>query len=223
MYCILPYLQHACNVLPWWYSYLPLPLLSPLLVCLMVTIFKHLSQDFLLQLQMWRENQFHLVSGASRKNHGLQNMQDSYTAGEGMELLRQAIEHWAPRPHVVKYIVGEQCTDIVKVRLFAHGLGHENLACSSVAASHTGSAFHAMLTVVQGTKQAGKRKASALNGILPGHCHFPDAAASVSQPDEQPESSTMPSSATSGEESSSSCTEKCDKNQCMLLLPLHVV
>lgn len=98
-------------------------------------------------------------------------------------------------------------------------------AYSSMAVTDTGSSFDTMLLVVQSTKQAGKRKASALNGILPGHCHFPDAAASVSQPDEQPESSTMPSSATSGEESSSSCTEKCDKNQCMLLLllPLHVV
>ena len=78
-------------------------------------------------------------------------------------------------------------------------------ACSSMAATHTGSALHAILTVVQGTKQAGKRKASAMNGFLPSHSHFPDAAASVSQLDEQPESSTMPSSAISGEESSSLC------------------
>ncbi len=48
-------------------------------------------------------------------------MQDSYTAGKGMELLRQAIEHWAPRPHVVKYLVRKECTDIVKVRMFSHG------------------------------------------------------------------------------------------------------
>ena len=74
-----------------------------------------------------------------------------------------------------------------------------------MAAIHTCSAFHAMLTVVQGTKQAGKRKASALNGLLPSHFHFPGAMTSVAQQDEQPESSTVPSSANSGEESSSLC------------------
>ena len=43
-----------------------------------------------------------------------------------MELLRQAIEHWASRPHVVKYITGEECTDIDKVRIFSRG--HECFA-----------------------------------------------------------------------------------------------
>ena len=158
-----------------------------------------------MQLQTWRENQFHSVSGASRENHGLQNMQDSYDDGTGMELLRQAIEHWASRPHVVTYIVGEQCTDVEKVRIFSHGLGHECSAGSSMAVAHTGGNFETVLTVLQGTKQTGKRKASALNGYLQIHSHFPDAAASVSQPDEQPESSTVPSSANSGDESCSLC------------------
>ncbi|DBB05682.1 TPA: hypothetical protein ACH3X1_012293 [Trebouxia sp. C0004] len=46
--------------------------------------------------------------------------------------------------------------------------------------------------------QAGKRKAIAsLNGLLPSHSHFPDAMTSVSQKDEQPESSTSPRSANS--------------------------
>ncbi len=151
------------------------------------------------------ENQFHSVSGASRENHGLQNMQDSYDEGKGMALLRQAIEHWASRPHVVRCIVGEECTDIEKVRIFSRGLGHDCFACSSMAVAHTGSNSETVSTVVQGTKQAGKRKASALNGFLPSHSHFPDAAASVSQPDGQPESSTVPSSANSGEASCILC------------------
>ncbi|KAL0044208.1 hypothetical protein WJX82_004293 [Trebouxia sp. C0006] len=120
-------------------------------------------------IKVWSSNQLThpkitLVEFWEELEHSwrLPNMQDSYTAGKGMELLRQAIEHWAPRPHVVKYLVRKECTDIVK-----------------------------------GTKQAGKRKASAMNGFLPSHSHFPDAAASVSQLDEQPESSTMPSSANS--------------------------
>lgn len=80
-----------------------------------------------------------------------------------------------------------------------------SLRVFSMAAIHTGSAFHALLTVVQGKKQTGKRKASALNGFPPSHSHFPDAAASISQPDGQPDSSTVPSSAESGKESISLC------------------
>lgn len=65
--------------------------------------------------------------------------------------------------------------------------------------------FSRYVDFVQGTKQAGKRKASALNGLLPSHSHFPGAMTSVAQQDEQPESSTVPSSANPGEESSSLC------------------
>ena len=82
-------------------------------------------------------------------------------------------------------------------------LGHESVACSSMAATGTGSNFETVLLVVQSTMQAGKRKASALNGL--SHSLFPDAAASVSQLDEQPESSAVPSSVNSGEESFSLC------------------
>jgi len=49
-------------------------------------------------------------------------MQDSYDAGKGMELLQQAVGHWASRPHVVKYIVGEKCADTEKVRTVSCGL-----------------------------------------------------------------------------------------------------
>ncbi len=96
-------------------------------------------------------------------------------------------------------------------------------AYSSMAVTDTGSSFDTMLLVVQSTKQAGKRKASALNGLLPSHWgapSHPGAAASVSQHDEQPEATTERSSANSGEDSCSCQIWHCHQNQCMLLLPI---
>lgn len=64
----------------------------------------------LLQLEKWEKYDI-ISSGWSREARGLQTEGDKFCQeGAAMNLLRQAVEQWSQRPHVMSHI-REECND----------------------------------------------------------------------------------------------------------------